>query len=89
MTDLLKAVTTPSTTAEQSPVAEEARVEPSDCVDGARRASPVNKACAKGADAPLKGWIGSWRCRRSPLLLITLSEEGIEATTPLLWMMLS
>ena len=56
MADLLEATTThPSSTAERSPMAEEARVEPSDRVDGARRALPVDETSAETAECPFGG----------------------------------
>ena len=67
---------------EQSPVAKKDRVESSDHVDGAQEASPVIEATEEVADAPLE-------MAAEPSTTELLSEDGIEATSPLLWMMLS
>ena len=54
MVDLFEAAAIlPSTTAEQSPVAEKAQVESSDRVDGACGTSPVIEATEEVADMPL------------------------------------
>ena len=80
--DLLEATTTPlSTVAEQSSVTEEARVGFSDCMDGARGASPVIATTKEVANTTLKMPLG-------PSTTELLSKDGIEAMTPLLWMTL-
>ena len=54
MADLLEtAATPPFPTVEQSPMAEEARVESFDHVNKARRALPVIETTEKVADSPL------------------------------------
>ena len=55
----------------------EARVEPSDRVDGARGASSIIEATEDVADAPLE-------MSKEPSTAELVSENGIEGTTPLL-----
>ena len=89
MAYLLEAATThPSSTAERSPMAEEARVEPSDRVDSARRALPVNEASAETAERPFGGVDRELEMSVEPPTTELLPKEGIKATAPLLWMML-
>ena len=83
MADLLEAATTPLfSTAEQSAVVEETRVEPFDRVDGARRALLVNEASTETVDAPLGGVNRKLEMPAEPLTTELLSKEGIEASMP-------
>ena len=75
MTYLLVATAThPTTTTEQSLVAEEARVEPSERMEsGTRGLRPLLRLPKRLLMRILKGWTGSWRCQWNPLIPLSYS----------------